>query len=465
MIPRFLNSHNKIISMSAAVLGLSYFFSAILGLIRDRLLSGYFGAGPELDVYFAAFRIPDFVYNIFILGGLIVAFLPLFSEYFSKDKKECWEITNYVLNALLFFIIAISLILFILTPWLIKWIFPGFGPEHQKLVVPLTRLLFLSPIFFTISNLFSGILQFFNRFFIYSIAPILYNLGIIFGILFLAPYFGIFGVGTGVIIGAFLHLIVQIPSVIKCGFYYKFLFNLKHPVLKRISKLMAPRIFGVAAQQINLIVITGIASLISNGAISIFNFANNLQGLPIGIIGVSFAVAVFPTLSRAWAENQKKEFIKNFFSVFRQVLFLIIPISLVIFIFRQEIVNLILRTGQFGALEARLTAVCLGLFTFSLFAQSLIPLLVRGFFSLQDTKTPTLITFISVVLNIVLAFSFVWLLQFSASFANILLNFFNLGGISNATVIGLVLSFSVSAIFQFILLFIFFKKKLINIKQ
>ncbi|PIP25042.1 MAG: murein biosynthesis integral membrane protein MurJ [Candidatus Nealsonbacteria bacterium CG23_combo_of_CG06-09_8_20_14_all_36_12] len=460
VLTKIFNFQTKTITFGALILGASYFFSAILGLLRDRLLAGHFGAGLELDVYFAVFRIPDFVYNILILGGLIVAFLPLFSEYFAKNKEEAWEMTNHILNVLLFFLILISLILFILTPWLIKLIFPGFGSEEIKLAIPLTRLLFLSPIFFGISNLLSGILQYFNRFFVYSLTPILYNLGIIFGILFLAPKFGIFGVGIGVILGAFCHMAIQIPSAKNCGFSYKFFFNLKYPALKRIFHLMIPRVFGVAAQQINLIVITAIASMISAGSIAIFNFSNNLQSLPIGIIGASFAVVIFPVLSKAWAQNQREEFLKNFSTVFRQTLFLIIPISLLIFIFRTQIVKIILETGQFSALDTKLTAVCLGLFAFSIFAQSLIPLLARAFFSFQDTKTPTLIAIFAFTLNIILSLSFVWLLGFPNLFSNFIESSFGLINVENIAITGLPIAFSIAAIFQFILLFTLFRRKI-----
>lgn len=467
MFNRFFYSQTKTITLAAGILAMSYLISAILGLIRDGLLISKFGASSELDVYFAAFRIPDFVYQILILGGLIVAFLPLFSEYFSRQKNEAWEMTNYVLNGFLFFLISISLILFIFTPWLIKLIFPGFGPGEIKLAIPLTRLLFLSPIFFGISNLLSGILQYFNRFFIYSLTPILYNLGIIFGILFLAPKFGIFGVGMGVIFGAFLHLTIQIPSAINCGFSYKFLFDLKYPAIKRIFQLMIPRVFGIAAQQINLIFFTAIASMMGIGAITIFNFSNNLQSLPIGLIGVSFAVAIFPALSRAWAEKKKDHFIKIFSSVFRQILFLIIPISLLILIFRTEIIKIVVEIGrvilgrsQFGQMEINLAATCLGIFSFSIFAQSLIPFLSRAFFSFQDTKTPTLITITSVALSITLAFSFTQLLTFPNLFHNFIENSFGLREVENLAVIGLPLAFSIAAIFQFILLYFLFRRKI-----
>jgi len=476
MLKKIFNSQTKPITKGALILGTSYFISAILGLFRDRLLVGHFGAGLELDVYFAAFRVPDFVYNILILGGLIVAFLPLFAEYFSRNKvdeanassppfanarvNEVWQMTNYVLNAFLIFLISISFIFFLLTPWLIKWIFPGFGPEHYKLAIPLIRLLFLSPIFFGVSNLLSGILQYFQRFFIYSLTPILYNLGIIFGILFLAPHFGIFGVGMGVVFGAFLHMAIQIPTARNCGLYYKFLLDFKYPALKRIFKLMVPRVFGVAAQQINLIVITAIASTITSGSIAIFSISNNFQSLPVGIIGASFAVAIFPTLSRFFAENQKKEFLENFSSIFRQILFFIIPISILIFLLRNPIIEILYLTGKFGLEDVKLTSACLGAFAFSIFAQSLIPLLARAFFSLQDTKTPTLITFWAVFLNIILAFSFIWLLKSPNIFSNFLIDFFSLLRNENTPLLGLPLAFSISAIFQFALLYFSFKQKI-----
>lgn len=466
-ISNILNSQTKSINSRVVILGVSYLISGILGLIRDGLLVGKFGASVELDVYFAAFRIPDFVYNILILGGLIVAFLPLFAEYFSRNKEEAWEAANHIFNALLFFLIIISFVLFLLVPWLIKWLFPGFGPQEIKLAVPLVRLLFLSPILFGISNFLSSILQYFHRFLVYSLTPILYNLGIIFGILFLVPKWGIWGVGLGVILGAFCHMAIQIIPAKICGFSYKFLFSFKHPAIKRIFYLMIPRVFGVAVQQINLIVIMAIASTISRGSITIFNFSNNLQSLPIGLIGVSFAIAVFPDFSRALANNQKEEFVKNFSLTLRRILFLIIPTSLLMIIFRTEIIKIIVAVGryilgssQFGTAQINLTALCLGIFSISLFAQSLIPLLARTFFSFQDTKTPTFIAIFSVALNIALSLSLVWLLGFPNFFSDFLNNNFNLVGLNNVPVVGLPLAFSLSAIFQFILLFKFLNKKL-----
>lgn len=305
MLKKILNSKSKTVTFSAILLGISAVISGILGLVSDVILAGKFGVGAESNIYFAAFRIPDLVYNLLIVGGLGIAFLPIFSEYYSKSKEEAWKMTNLVLNVFLFLLLIISIILFIFTPVLIKFIAPGFSPENKAQAVSLTRIMFLSPIFFGLSSVFSGILQYFNRFLIYAICPILYNLGIIFGMVVLTPKFGIMGLGYGVIIGAFLHWLIQIPFAISSGFSFRPLFDFKYPAIKRIFYLMVPRVFALAGQQINLMVITAIASTISGG-IAIFNFSNAIFSFPIGIIGTSFAIAAFPTLSRHWANGRKK---------------------------------------------------------------------------------------------------------------------------------------------------------------
>jgi len=461
MLNRFFNSQTNSVGAAAGILAVSALISRVLGVVRDWLLAKTFGAGPELDVYFAAFRIPDLVYNILIAGGVIVAFLPLFSEYFSKGKKEdAWRFTNNTLNIFLFLLIFLCLILFIFASPLMKLITPGFSPEQLQKTIFLTRLLFLSPILLGLSAIFSGALQYFNRFLVYSLCPILYNLGIIFGILFLTSHFGVAGVAIGVILGAALHFVIQIPSTISCGFKYQPIFNFRDPGIKKVFILMIPRTFATATYQINLMVITAIASTLTAGSLSIFNFANNLQSFPIGIIGVSFAVAIFPTLSRAWVELKREEFIKSFSSVFRQILYLIIPVSILIFILRNQIVGLILRHGQFTQEASQLTAASLGLFCLSIFTLSFLPLIFRVFFAFQDTKTPTLIAVAGMVINIILSFYFVWLLGFQSSFQNFLRSAFSLEGIANIQVLGLPLAFSFTGIPQIILLMVFLYRKI-----
>jgi putative peptidoglycan lipid II flippase len=458
MFKKFLNFQSKNVTLAAVILAVSGILSRLLGVVRDSLLSRNFPASST-DLYFAAFRVPDFVYNVLISGGVIVALLPLFSEYFLKDKKDGWNFINNTLNIFFLFLVVLSGILFLFAAPLMKIVTPGFDAAEMEKVVFFTRILFLSPIFLGLSSIFSGVLQYFNRFLAYSLAPIFYNLGIIFGILFLSPKFGISGVVLGVIFGAFLHLAIQIPSAISCGFRYRPIFRLNGKI-KKIFLLMVPRTIGVAAQQLNIIIMTGIASKLSIGSISVFNYSDTLQFFPIGIVGVSFAVAVFPTLTRHWAEMQKEDFIKNFSSAFRQILFLIIPFSVLIFILRSQIVDIIYKRGSFTENLAMLTSASLGLFCFGIFASTLIPLVFRAFFACKDTKTPTFVALISVVLNVFLSFYFVSLLQEGSAISGFLKGAFNLQNVNDISVLGLSMAFSAIYVLQFFLLMFFLHKKI-----
>jgi len=460
MFYKFFNSQAKNITFAAAILTLSGIFSRVLALVRDRLLAGRFGAGAELDIYFAAFRIPDFVYGILIMGGISTVFLPVFSQYFKKDPEKGWCLTNNVLNCFLLILIVICTLLYILTPFFVRFIVPGFNDQNRVLVIALTRIMFLSPILLGISSVFSGVLHYFNRFLVYSLCPILYNLGIIFGIIFLYPAFGINGLAYGVILGALMHWVIQIPAARYTGYKYRFSLNFKYPGLIRLFKLMVPRTIGSAAYHINLIVITAIASTLQVGSIAVFNFAYNINYIPVGLIGIPFALAVFPAMSRNFAHNEKERFLKNFSSTFRQILFLVTPMSVFMFLLRAQIVRLILGTGRFGWEDTRLTAACLGLFCFGIFAAALSPFLCRTFYSFHDTKTPVILSMICISFNIGLSFLFVWLLSFGNAFRNITASLLKMHDIENLQVLGLPLALSIFAVVYLLLLLIFLKKKI-----
>lgn len=461
MINRFFNFQTKTVTFAAFLLFFSAGVSAFLGLVRDRILAYKLGAGIEVDIYAVAFRIPDFIYGILIMAGISAVFLPLFSEYFQKNKEEAWKFTNILLNVFLLIIILLCGILAIFTPYLINLIAPGFSPAEKQTTASLTRIMFLSPILFGLSSIFSGILHYFNRFLIYSLAPILYNLGIIFGILFLLPLFGLSGLAYGVILGAFFHFLLQVPAAKNSGYQYHPILNLKYPGLAKAFKLMIPRTIGAAAYHFNLIAVTAIASTLSVGSIAVvLYYSNNLQHIPVALVGIPFALASFPTLSRAWVNGVKEIFLENFSLVFRQILFLIIPISVLMFLLRVQIIQLVLGTGQFGWWETRLTAASLGIFSFSLFASAFIPFLARVFYSFQDTKTPFFIGLISIVLNISLCLLFISLLSSPGFFQKLAIETLKLQGVKNIAVIGLPLALSLSAIFQFSLLFLFLQRKI-----
>ncbi len=464
MLNGFFNSQSKGIGSAAVILAVSALVSRLLALVRDRLLAGKFGAGEELDIYFAAFRIPDFVFGILIMAGISTVFLPIFSEYFKKSAEEGWKFASNILNCFLVLLIFVCGLLAIFAPFIIKFIVPGFNPEQEILVVSLTRIMLLGPIFFGLSSVFSGISHYFSRFLLFSIAPILYNISIIFGVLFLVPIFGLQGLAYGVVLGALLHWLIQIPAVKMSGFRHSLEFNFRYSGMLKSFRLMLPRVVGIVAIHLNLIVVTAIASTLTIGSIAVFHFANNLQHFPIGLIGASFALAAFPVLSLAWVNGQKDEFSEKFSLVFRQILFLIVPISFLMFLLRAQIVRIILGTGEFGWWETRLTAASLGVFSFGIFALALIPFLARVFFSFQDTKTPAKISLLTVVLNIVLCFLFIWLLGFQNIFQEFIVNFLKLQGIKDIGVVGLALALSVSGIFQFFLLLAFLRGKIKEIR-
>lgn len=460
MISRLLNFQSKTITFAAVLIGSSALISRFLGLIRDRLLAGNLGAAEEFDIYLAAFRVPDFIYGIFILGGISAVFLPLFSEYFEKSEKEAWEFVNNLLHVFVCGLAALAVILFFLAPWLAHIVAPGFSSESKEMTVGLTRLMLLSPILFGISSVFSGVLQYFNRFLAYSLAPIMYNLGIIGGILFLLPKFGLWGLGMGVVLGAGLHVLIQIPSAIKSGFVWHPVLSLGHPSIWKVLRLALPRTVGVAGYHINLIVMTALASTFSMGSIAIFILADDIQHVPVGLVGIPFALASFAALSRFFAQKNLLAFQETFFLAFRRILFLTAPFVLFLFLGRKPLTQLIYGTGRFGTADVQLTAAVLGVFTFGILFQALIPLLARAFFSLQDTKTPTVIGLSVVALNIILALAFTKAFQFENFFSGSVLSFLGLDYSSQAQIVALPLALTISALVQFSFLFVFLKKRM-----
>ncbi|MBI5621593.1 murein biosynthesis integral membrane protein MurJ [Candidatus Falkowbacteria bacterium] len=446
MITKLLNGQSKTITSAAVIIGGAALVSRALGVLRDRILAAEFGAGQTLDIYYAAFRIPDLVYNLLVLGALSAGFIPVFLKYVKSDEDE-WRLVSGILNIVVVAILLISVVLVVFTPWLVPLIAPGFDPAATDLTVALTRIMFLSPLLLSISAVFGGILQSFKKFFVYSLAPILYNVGIMIGALFFVDWWGIYGLAYGVVFGAFLHMIVQLPAVRQSGWRYAAVVDWHSPGLREIITLMIPRTLGLAMSQLNLVVINSIASTLTVGSIAVFNLANNLQGFPIGIFSVSFAIAAFPAMSAAVAREDRAGLITSFSETARQILFFIIPLSAFLLVLRAQIVRVLLGAGQFDWTATILTADALALFCLSLFAQGLIPLLARAFYSIHNTMIPFVIGLCSAGLNIVLA------LYFSA-------HSFTLFNLEIAGVAGLALAFSLSSIVNMALLWVALRIKL-----
>ena len=421
---------------AAFIITMAGIVSNVLGLFRDRMLASTFGAGDTLDVYYAAFRIPDLIYNLLILGALSAAFIPVFTGLISKDKDdEAWQMASDITNLALFCIIILSALLALFAPWLMRLLTPGFPPEKIASVVMFTRIMFLSPLFLGISGIMGGILTSLKHFLVYSIAPLLYNLGIIFGIGVLVRIMGPIGLAWGVVLGAFLHMGLQYFTVKNLGFKHslRFIGAWKNKEVRQVLRLMFPRMAGIAVNQFNLMIITIFASTLAAGSLAIFNFSTNLQSVPLSVFGISFSIAVFPALSTFAARGEKEKFVQAFSETFRQIMFFVIPLSVFMLVLRAQIVRVVLGAGKFDWSDTILTFQCLGIFVLSLFAQSAVQLLARSFYALQDTKTPFYVAIVTEAVNIL---------------AVILL-------IGRVQVLGLAIAFSLASFVQmFLLLFI-----------
>jgi len=298
--------------------------------------------------------------------------------------------------------------------------------------------MFLSPFFLGLSAVFGGILQSFRRFLVYSLGPIMYNLGIIFGTLVLVDYFGLLGLAYGVVLGAFFHMLIQIPPAHFCGFRWRPVFDFRFSGVRRIFKLMPPRILSLALSQINFWLMTVFASFLAVGSIAVYNLAYNIWSFPLGVFGISFVLAAFPKLSQTAQKKNIIGFVKTFSLTLRQILFLTLPSAALFIVLREEIVRVILGVGRFSWPDTLLTFQTLAYFSIGLFAEALILLFLRGFFAWEDTKTPFLIGLLAMAFRLPVA----WFLA------------------QKMGVSGLALGFSFGSIFYLILLFIALRRKI-----
>ncbi|MCX6724673.1 MAG: hypothetical protein NTV20_01055, partial [Candidatus Shapirobacteria bacterium] len=293
--------------------------SQILGLVRNRVLAGFFPA-DTLALYFAAFRIPETIFEILVFGTFSSAFIPTFTSYISRGKKdEAWYVASVGLNFALLVFLFFGTIIFLLAKPLYHLIAPGFSPSDTIQIANLSRVLLVAQGFFVLSFFLTSVLESFQRFLVPALAPLLYNLGIILGTFFLSAHFGIYGPAIGAVIGAFLHFLIQLPLAFWLGFRPKLALNLSHPGVREIGRLALPRIVELSASQVGQVVELFLASLVSTAAYTYYTFASSLSLLPIGLFGTSIAKASLPTLSSQVAKGNHKEFTETLISLFNQV--------------------------------------------------------------------------------------------------------------------------------------------------
>lgn len=402
MSKNLLKRLNNTVLGGAMLISVFSVLSKVLGLVRDRMLASSFGAGEVLDSYFAAFRIPDFIFNSLVLGALAAAFIPVFIKLDKQDKNYAIRVSNSILNIITVILSVLCLLAFINVGALVKILAPGFSYYQLALTTRLTSIMLISVVIFGFASVMGSILNSKKTYIAYSIAPVLYNVGLIFGII-LSKYFGYDMLAWGVVIGALLHFLIQLISVSKLGWKYEFIFDFRDKNVIKIFKLMIPRTLALILGQINQFVITIIASSLVVGSISIFYFGINLQSFVVSIFGVSIAIAIFPVLSGFVNEGKINEFNDYLNRNLKKITFFVVPISAFMILTRFEIVKIILGAGSFDIKDINYTASVLGWFCVSILFQCMAAILARAFYAFEDTKSPVILSFISLSINVALA--------------------------------------------------------------
>lgn len=432
----------------AIIIMATVILSKILGLLRDRLLTHIFPP-DTISIFFAAFGLPDIIFQLLVFGALSVAFIPVFTEYMEeRGRDEAFKLAGSILNLALLILALTIIFIFVFIDPLTGLIAPGFSNEQRLQTASLTRIILIGQLFLVIGSLFAGLLQSFQRFIIPALAGVFYNVGIITGIVFLSGTYGILGAALGVVAGAAMHFLIQLPLVLSMGFRVKFLLRLFHPGVKEIIGLMSIRSLGLAAELANERVAVALASLISVQSVTFLTLSQHLQLVPISLFGATIAQAALPVLSSERARGRIEEFKTTLLTTLHQILFLALPAAAILIVLRIPAVRLVFGASQFNWEATVLTGRTLAWLSVGLAAQAVSLLLVRSFYALKDTKTPVLVSFLVVGINIALSFYFVrilkldvWSLGLAFSIANILsaiclfvaLNFkvggFNLNGV------------------------------------
>ena len=401
-------TEQKRVTKAAGVVGSATLLSRILGFIRDVVIAWFFGAGLASDAFFVAFRIPNLLRRLFAEGSLTIAFIPVFTEYLTRNgQSEAFALGRAAVR-LLSVILALTALLGILCAPLIVWVIaPGFSesPDKHALTVLLTRIMFPYIFFIGLVALAMGILNALGHFAAPALAPVMLNLAIIASALLIAPRLAepVIGLALGVLVGGILQLALQVPFLVRKGFKFWAQSSFWHPGLKRIAVLMMPAVLGAAVYQINILIGTLLASLLPEGSVSYLYYADRLVQFPLGIFAIATATAVLPSLSRQAADGDFEALGGTFAHAMKLVLFITIPSMVGLIVLREPIVALLFKRGAFDTQTTHLTAVALLYYGIGLWAFAAVRVVVSTFYALQDTKTPVRMAIISICANVVLS--------------------------------------------------------------
>jgi putative peptidoglycan lipid II flippase len=404
-IIKFVYSEIRGLHQAAYLLAIFAFGSQLLAIARDRALAHTFGAGGELDLYYSAFRLPDLLFVLFASALSVYVLLPFVNRAVATGGAASGRaILGQLFTLFLLGYILVAASLYAAAPLLVPIMFPGLAAEGET-IVTLTRILLLQPLLLGLSTLCGVITQMQHRFVIYALSPLLYNLGIIAGVLFFYPWLGLSGLAWGAVIGALGHFLVQFPLVRRSEFSLSLTRTFDWPLVRTILLTAIPRALTLSIHQIVIIVLTGAATLMTAGSVAVFQFAFNLQSVPLVIIGMSYSVAAFPTLAGLLAQKKSVVFNEHLLTAMRHIIFWSLPIIALIIVLRAQIVRVLLGSGAFDWADTRLTAAALAVFVISLAAQALLLLLIRAFYAASRTQLPLLIASFGAVVSIVSAFA------------------------------------------------------------
>jgi putative peptidoglycan lipid II flippase len=404
----------KTLARTAGAVSFATLISRILGLVREMVLAKYFGVFAT-DAFFAAFRVPNLLRDLFAEGALSAAFVPTFTDYWqNRGKEEAWRLANILINALTVVLALLTLLIFFGAKYFVYFLVSGYAeiPGKMELTIQLTRI--MSPFLMTVAlaAAIMGILNTRGRFFIPAVAPAFFNVASILAGIFLSPHMSLFGMppiaamAIGSLVGGVLQLYVQIPSLYQCGYHYQPLLIWKDPGLRRISGLMLPAAFGLAATQINILIDNQLASYLGNGPVSWLNYAFRLMQLPIGIFGVAIATVHLATVSKRVASNDFDGVQTHLADAIKLAAFLNIPATMGLIFLRYPIVQVLYERGRFTHEYTIYTGDALLFYSLGLYAYSLVKIVTPTFYALGDTKTPVkyaaLVIAIKIAVNLLL---------------------------------------------------------------
>ena len=447
----FVYKEIKGLHQAAYVLALFAFGSQMLAIVRDRMLAHQFGAGIELDLYYTAFRIPDLLFVLFAAVLSVYVLLPFIERSTSTHAKR--DLLSQVFTLFLLVYTALAALLAAAAPWYVPVVFPGYADQAATLV-PLVQILLLQPLLLGISSVCGVVTQMHHRFVLYAISPLLYNIGIIVGLVALYPFFGLPGLAAGVVLGAAGHLLVQVPFVRSSGCAFVATFTFDWQQMRQMLAAAMPRALTLSLNQLVFLLFISIATTLTIGSVSVFQFAYNIQSVPLAIIGMSYSVAAFPTLSHLFAKRDQAAFNLQLMTALRHILFWSIPIIGLVVVLRAHIVRVLLGSGEFDWSDTRLTAAVLAVFVVSLFAQAVQLLMVRAFYAGGRTLTPLFITIASSAAAVATAFAGLWYWQTNPVLQNTIASFLRLESVPGAEILVLAAAFTFGQVIQIILLLI-----------